>query len=154
MLRKKLVMQLIFCMQVSMKACYKLMLRFFNGDDFLSVPKVSKIASLQYLYNISKKKLGMQFIFCMQINIKTSATWIIVFDESSQICPKYPIQQNFCNILKKVLQLILCSAVMQNGQIVYGVPVMFVVTCFWEVVVENGSGCLDHGTLKSAESQE
>ena len=25
--------------------------------------------SLQYLYNISKKKLGMEFIFCKQINL-------------------------------------------------------------------------------------
>ena len=29
-----------------------------------------------------------------------------------------------------------------------------VVTCFWVVVVKNGRGLLDHGTLKSAVSQE
>ena len=33
-----------------------------------------QIASLQYPYNISRKKLGMEFIFCMQINIKTSTS--------------------------------------------------------------------------------
>ena len=43
---------------------------------------------------------------------------------------------------------------MQNIQIRYGVPVPFVVTCFWVVVAKNGRGLLDHGTLKSAVSQE
>ena len=37
-----------------------------------SISKVPKIASLQCLYNISKKKLKMKLIFCMQINIKVS----------------------------------------------------------------------------------
>ena len=31
---------------------------------------------------------------------------------------------------------------------------MFVVTCFWVAVVNNGSDLLDHGTLKSAVPQE
>ena len=43
---------------------------------------------------------------------------------------------------------------MQNIQILYWVPVMFVVTYFWVAVVKNGLGLLDHGTLKSAVSQE
>ena len=30
--------------------------------------------SLQYIYNISKKKLGIEFFFCMQINIKVSTS--------------------------------------------------------------------------------
>ena len=57
-------------------------------------------------------------------------------------------------ITKKVSQLHLCSIVMQNIQILYGVPVMFVVTCLWVIVVENGCILLDQGTLKSAISQE
>ena len=32
----------------------------------------SQLASLQCLYNVSKKKLKMKLIFCMQINIKVS----------------------------------------------------------------------------------
>ena len=32
--------------------------------------------------------------------------------------------------IKKVLQLLLCATVMQNIQISYGGPVMFVFTCF------------------------
>ena len=43
---------------------------------------------------------------------------------------------------------------MQNIQTRYGVPVTFDVTCFWVVVAKNGHGLLDHGTLKSALSQE
>ena len=41
-------------------------------------------------------------------------------------------------INKKVLQLILCSIVMQNIQIFYGGPAMFIVFCFRGVVVKNG----------------
>ena len=33
-------------------------------------------------------------------------------------------------------------------------PVMFLVTCFWVVVVKNGRDLFNHGTLKSAVSQE
>ena len=35
-----------------------------------SIPKVPKIESLQCLYNISKKRLNMKLIFCMQRSIK------------------------------------------------------------------------------------
>ena len=81
-------MKLIFWMQISMKACY-ILIWFWWG--WSSIPKVPKIASLQYLYNIfatchhywqawssilkllkvtslqylykiSKKKFGMEFI--------------------------------------------------------------------------------------------
>ena len=58
MLRKKWVMQLIFCMQISMKACYKFILRLFDGDG--------QAISLQYL----RKKLGMKLK-----KIKTSTSW-------------------------------------------------------------------------------
>ena len=40
---------------------------------------------------------------------------------------------------------------MENIQILYWVSVIFVVTYFWLAVVTNG---FDHGTLKSAVSQE
>ena len=39
-----------------------------------SIIKVLKETSLQYLYKISKMKLGMEFIFCMQIDI-VSTSW-------------------------------------------------------------------------------
>ena len=37
-------------------------------------------------------------------------------------------------IEKKLPQLLLCSVVMQNIQIFYGGPVMFVVTCFFLII--------------------
>ena len=37
------------------------------GWEWSSIPKVLKIASLQCLYNISKKELEMKLIFCMYI---------------------------------------------------------------------------------------
>ena len=43
---------------------------------------------------------------------------------------------------------------MQNIQIRYGVPIMFVVTCFLVIVAKNERGLLDHETIKSAVSQE
>ena len=52
------------------------------------------------------------------------------------------------------MQLLLGSIVVQNIQIVYWVPVMFVVTYFWVAVVRIGRVLLDPGTLKSAVSQE
>ena len=50
-------MKLVFCMQINIKACCKLKVWFWW--IWSSIPKVPKIASLQYLYNNSKKKLKM-----------------------------------------------------------------------------------------------
>ena len=56
MLRKKLVMQLIFCMQISMKFFYNLILRFFDvWWIWSSISKVPKKAISQCLYNIPQK---------------------------------------------------------------------------------------------------
>ena len=87
-LRKKYVMKLIFCMQVSMKVSYKLILwfliRMFKHSQSV------KIASLQCLYNTLKKKLEMKLIFCMQINSRFPTSWylllmsIIKHSQSSQ----------------------------------------------------------------------
>ena len=52
-LRKKRVMKMIFCMQISMKISYNLILWF--SWCWSTILKVPKIASLQCLYNISKK---------------------------------------------------------------------------------------------------
>ena len=46
------MIKLIFCMQIGMNACYKLILWY--SLDGQAVPQFSKIASLQCLYNISK----------------------------------------------------------------------------------------------------
>ena len=70
MLRKKWVMQLIFYMQISMKACYKLILRFFDGYG-QAFPKSPK-KQVCNVFTISLKKLEIKLTFLMQINIKVS----------------------------------------------------------------------------------
>ena len=63
-----------------------------------SIPKVPKIASLQCLYNISKKKFIMKFI-----KIKTSTSWIINFRWKPNMskAPEKRILLSFCNVLRK-----------------------------------------------------
>ena len=92
------------------------------------------------LCNTSKKKLGMEFIFCMQINIKVSKVSFLMETArhvQSILNRKLVILLQY--IKKKVLQLLLRYIVMQNIQMLYGGPVIFVITCFWVVVVKNGS---------------
>ena len=45
------------------------------SQKYSSDNKVLKVTNLQYLYNILKNKSGMEFIFCMQLNIKVSTGW-------------------------------------------------------------------------------
>ena len=68
--------------------------------------------------------------------------------------PKKESSLNFSNMFRESIATALCSIVIQNIQILYWVPVMFIVTCFGVAVVKNGRSLLDHGTLKSALSQE
>ena len=69
--------------------------------------------------------------------------------------PKIGSLLNFYNILRKSLATaFLCYIVVQNIQLFYGVPAMFIVSYFWVVVLNNGHGLLDQGTLKSVVSQE
>ena len=74
MFRKKWVMRLIFYMQISMKACYKLILRFFDGYG----QPLSKFQKKQVcnVFTISLKRLEMKLAFLMQINIKVSYQFI------------------------------------------------------------------------------
>ena len=81
MLRKKWGIQLIFYMQISMKACYKLKLRFFDGYG-QAFPK-SQNSKFAISCNISKKKLEMKLTFWMQINIKVSYGWLQHFGHQS-----------------------------------------------------------------------
>ena len=67
-----------------------------------SILKVLKATSLQCLYNISKKKLWMEFILEF-IKINTSTNWIINFlwkPDMSKV-PNKGSLLNFCNILRK-----------------------------------------------------
>ena len=51
------------------------------------------------------------------------------------------------HIRKKVLLLLLCSIVMENIQMLYDVPIKFVVTCFWVVGIKNACGLLGNSKL-------
>ena len=107
-----------------------------------SILKVFKVTSLQYLYNISKKKQGMEFIFCIQINIrnfyKLALSFLMEVVRHAQNTQNRKLVKCLQYIKKKVLQLLLCSIAMQNIQILYGVLVMFVVTCFWWLWLKMG----------------
>ena len=73
--KKKCKMKLIFCMQVNIKVTFKLISTLcasnvLQGDTIIidgwawsSILKVFKVTSLQNLYNISKRRLGKEFIF-------------------------------------------------------------------------------------------
>ena len=78
--------KLIFCMQINIKVSYKLISTLWTSKFatrwychywwvWLSILKLLKVTSLQYRLNVSKKKLGMEFIYCMQINVKVSTSW-------------------------------------------------------------------------------
>ena len=83
------MMKLFFCMYISMKTGHKSILWFWWV--WQSIPKVPKIASLQCLYNISrKKKLEMKLIFGMNISIKGSYKLI-----STLWASKFPPRQYY-----------------------------------------------------------
>ena len=113
-LRKNWVTKLIFCMQVGMKTCYKLIVW-----GWSRIPKVLKIASLQYLYNISKKELKLKLIFCMQSLSK-------FYLNTLSIKFYYKVEN---------VTTALCSIVMQYIHIFYRDPVMFFVAFFSQIEV-------------------
>ena len=77
-----------------------------------SILKVLEIMSFQYLHSILKKKLGMEFIFCTQINIKVFTSWQYHFwwkwPDMFKV-PKIGSWQYLCNILRKIIAIVLCS---------------------------------------------
>ena len=94
-----------FGTHISMKACYKLIAWFWCGC--LSISKVPKIATLQCFYNVSKKKLKMKLIFCMEINIKVSRKFI-----SSLWASKFPTRL----ILSLLMGMIKHSQITQSNK--------------------------------------
>ena len=86
----------VFCKLISTLWASKFSKRWWAWSSIL---KVLKVTSLQCLYNISKKKLWMEFILEF-IKIKTSASWIINFwwkPDMSKVPKKWRVL-NFCNI--------------------------------------------------------
>ena len=95
---------------------------------------------MQYLNNISKKKLGMEFC-------KLALSFLMEVARHVQSNQNRKLVKFLQYIKKKVMQLLLHSIMMQNIQILYRVPVILVVPCFWVVVVKNRCGLLDQGNL-------
>ena len=119
-----------------------------------SILKILRVTSLQYLYNISKKKFknGVNFLHAdkHQSFYKLALSFLMNLARHVQSTKNRKLVIFLRYIQKKVWQRLLCSIIMHNIQIFYGSPVIFVVTCFWVVVVKNGPSLLDHATLESA----
>ena len=137
---------------MGIKVSYKLILSLLMGriKDFKSTPSNKFAISLQYL----KKEVwnGVHFLHAdkHQSFYKLALSFLIEAARHVRSTQNRMLVIFLQYIKKKVLQLLLCSIVMQNIQIFYGSPVMLVVTCFWVFVVKNGRCLLDHRTLKSA----
>ena len=84
--------------------------------EWSSILKVLKITSLQCFYNISKMKLWMEFsIFYISYQFWRKVARYVQSTEKGSLL-------SFSNILKKVLQLLLCSIVMQSIHMLYYNP--------------------------------
>ena len=76
-------MKLIFCLQISTKAFYKLVVSLcVYVARHAQNTQNTQSASLQYLFNISRRTLRMKLIFCLQINVKCFLKMILSF----QVC--------------------------------------------------------------------
>ena len=101
---------------------------FLQGDTIIwawsNILNILKVTSFQYLYNISIKKLGMEFIFSMQRNTMQFLQVGIIFLMEVAIVPKVgSLQYNE----KRELWLLLFSIMMKNIQIFYGGSIMCIV---------------------------
>ena len=109
-------------------SCCKFILWIWLGwSSILKFPKIASISDIQYL----RKEVRDEIDFLHEIYIKVSTSWQYRF------WWKWPrhVQstQNrkvviFLEYIKKMSQLLLCFIVMQNIQISFGGPVMYVVT--------------------------
>ena len=136
-------------MQLNIKVSYKLISTlwvskisarwyYYYWWTWSSIFKVLKVTSLQYLYNIWEKKLGIEFIFLYNLAL----SFLMEVARHVQSTQNRKLVKFLQYIKKNVLQLLLCSIVMQNIQILYRVSVMFVVTCFCVIVDKNRCGLL------------
>ena len=130
-------MKMIFCMQINIKVdfntlgikvSYKVILSLLiDMINHSQSTQSNKFAiSLQYL----KKEIrnGVHF-YKHQSFYKLALSFLMEVARHVQSTYNRKLVMFLQYIKKKVLQLLLCSIVMQNIQIFYGGPVMFVVTC-------------------------
>ena len=105
--------------------------------------------SLQYFKNKVKDEVYFLYPDKHQSFYNLSLSFLMEVDRHMQNTQNRKLVLIFMQyIKKKVSQLLLCSIVMQNIHIFCGAPIMFVVICFWVVVVKNGCSLLDHGSLE------
>ena len=76
MLLKKEVLKFIFGIQINIEVFYKLILPFLLCIAKHAQSTKNKFA---YLYNVSRKTLGMKLIFCLHINLKGFFKLIVSF---------------------------------------------------------------------------
>ena len=98
-----------------------------------SILKILKVTSLQYLYNIWKKvSNGVHFLLAgkHQNFYKLALSFLMKVARNVQSTQNRKLVNVLQYVKKKVLQMLLCSIVMQNIQILYEVPAIFVVICF------------------------
>ena len=102
----------IFGMQIKIEVFYKLILSFWvcRARHFQFIQN----KAFPYLCNISRRTWWAKLIFCLQINTKAFYKFIV----SLWVCVNKHAQSTQST-----------SFVMQNIQIFYGVPVMFVASC-------------------------
>ena len=99
---------------LDIRVSYKIILSLLMS--MISIIKILNVTSLQFLNKISKK-LALSF-------------WTEV-SRHTQSIQNRKLVIFFQYLKKKLSRLLLCSIVMQNIQIFYGGPVMFVVTSYY-----------------------
>ena len=96
--------------------------------------------SNRYLYNISKKELGKDFIILHadkhQSFYKLALSFLVEVARHVQSTQIRKLVIFLQYIKKNVSQLPLYPIAMQNIQIFCGCPVMFAVICFWLVLIK------------------
>ena len=135
---KKEVREFIFSLQMNIKVSYRLISTLWASKMptrwyyhycwvWSSILKVLKVISLQYLYNISKKEVrkGVHFLHADEHQSFYKLRLLLLMEvaryaQSTQ-------NRKLVIFLQRVLQLLPCSIVMQNIQIFYGGPAMFIV---------------------------
>ena len=106
------------------------MLSLIGMDKHSQITQSNKFAlSLKYV-----KKWNVVH-FCMQIRIKFQQVGIIFLMEVTRHVQSTHNKKLVIVLkLEKVFQLLLCSIVMENIQIFYGGPVMFIVTSYRKIL--------------------
>ena len=134
-------MKLIFCMQINIKvdfntlgikvSCRVILSQLMSIIKHSQSTQSKKFAiSLQYLKK--EVKGGVHFLHTN----KHQSFYKLTLSFFMEVARHVQSTQNRKLVIflqynkKKVLQVLLCSVVMQNIQIFYGVPVMLAVTCF------------------------